>query len=117
MIPSKRDKESPKAPATGCNLPCAVPKPVRSTTARQPPSGVLILALLSPLVCSSLVPPNSTCIRSRLMDSLHGKKGNCCRHARKAEICYHEAWQLGKALGCHCRQAGRQRPAMAQVAA
>ena len=57
------------------HAPWAVPNPVRSTTARQPPSGVLILAPLSPVDCSSLVPPNRTCMRSRLMFSLQGGVG------------------------------------------
>ena len=38
--------------------PCAVPKPVRRTTARQPPSGVQ--AGSPGLDCRTFVPPNST---------------------------------------------------------
>ena len=38
--------------------------------ARQPPSGVFRRAPLSPVACSSLVPPNRMCMRSRLMLSL-----------------------------------------------
>ena len=80
--------------------PCAVPKPVRSTTARQPPSGVRILADLSPTACSSLVPPNRTCILSRLMDSLRGcgARGQRASRTGARRCCRPGAWGLPPCL-------------------
>ncbi len=59
--------------------PCAVSKPVRSTTARQPPSGVRTRAPLSPVCCSTLVPLNSTWFLCRLM--LRRWCGSTCARA------------------------------------
>lgn len=43
-------------------VPWEVSKPVRSTTARQPPSGVRMRASLSaPVCCRMRVPPNRIC--------------------------------------------------------
>ncbi len=67
--------------------PWEVSKPVRSTTARQPLSGVRMRALLSPVCCRILVPLNSMWFLSRLM--LRRDSGSTC-----------VAWQQGLTLHC-----------------
>lgn len=64
------------APSNHVHLPWEVSKPVRSTTARQPLSGVRMRALLSPVCCRIFVPLKSTWFLSRLM--LRRDSGSTC---------------------------------------
>ena len=79
-----------KSPNGKLVLPCDVSKPVRRTTARQPPSGVRMEAFLSSVCCSTLVPLKSTKFLSRLMFRCSfGSTCNKIRLSRQHRVCSH----------------------------